>query len=415
MIIVMISIHVRRKDGINRYGAYWNSRRFHITELKLIGESRTKCMQVRLIECDLKNALGNSGISELKTLVRFSRWSGQRMNIAYLLFTAGYIFLFAITMQTYALDEIRSDIYNLSQNKVVLDGTNFPGFYYDIDDNTFNERLILRLSDVDRNCTDAVLRGQPDAYGNRGAVYITEAQPYEFDFELWGYYEEIIFLGESYFAAYDRNVTRSMEQNNLDPLFYDMSVDKNMLAGEQISKILWDDDDEIIISSSEPLQLEEGYMLRVKAIDSDGTKMHLELLKDGEIIDSGVVRHSDNSNAVDETYYYKKDVGNCRGLVIIGVHFKDIFGGSDQNPAVIDGIWQISENLAQLDANAKYGKMSIDEVNPNLLSIKMDNENENITLVADDEIQLTDNIWIRTADQDGISASNPLRYYIYKK
>lgn len=337
------------------------------------------------------------------------------MKVAYFLVAAGFIFLFMITMQACALDEIRGDIYNLSQREVTVDGITFPGFYYDIDDNAFSEKLILRLSDIDPKCAKAILSSRPDAYGNRGAVYITEARPSEFDFEQWGHYKVIRFLGESYFAAYDSNVTEDMVENNqLDPFFYEMSLDRDMMVNEQISKILWDDDDEVTISPSEPLELEEGYMLTVKAIDSDGKMIHLELLKDKKIIDSKIVKHSSNSNIADETYYYKKDVGDSEDIVIIGVHFKDIFCSSDRNLTIIDGIWQLSENPTSLDVNAKYGKMSINELNLTSLSIKLDNKDENITLAADDEIQLMNNIYIYTADQDHISTSNPLRYYICK-
>jgi hypothetical protein len=39
----------------------------------------------------------------------------------------------------------------------------------------------------------------------------------------------------------------------------------------------------------------------------------------------------------DKTYYYKKTVGDQKDLVIIGVHFKNAFRGSDQNWATVDG------------------------------------------------------------------------------
>ena len=330
-------------------------------------------------------------------------------------FAMEFIFLFSLMMPVHALDEVRSSIYNLSQREVTLDGINFPGFYYDIDDNTYTEKLILRLSNTNLNYTSSIISDQPDAYGDRGAIYITHAQPTEFDFEPWGQYEEIRFLGESYFAAYNSSITRIMTYyDQLVPFFCDMSGENNLMANWQISEILYDDDDELTISSSGPLELYEGYKLTIKGIDPDGKVVNLELFKEDEIVDSKVVTLSKNPDIGDETYYYRKNVGDSNDLVIIGVHFKDVFASPDENLTTIDGIWQISETPIVLDSNIKYAKMSINEINSTSLAIKMDNKDENITLSADEDIELMDNIHIWTADQDDISPSNPLRYCIYK-
>ena len=45
----------------------------------------------------------------------------------------------------------------------------------------------------------------------------------------------------------------------------------------------------------------------------------------------------------DKTYFYKKDVGGSKDLVIIAVHFKNAFRGVDSNLITIDGVWQISD------------------------------------------------------------------------
>ncbi len=38
-----------------------------------------------------------------------------------------------------------------------------------------------------------------------------------------------------------------------------------------------------------PLELEEGYELAIRSIDIDGNKVYLELIKDGEVVDSEVI------------------------------------------------------------------------------------------------------------------------------
>lgn len=339
------------------------------------------------------------------------------MKTAILVGAIGFIFLL-IVMPVCALDEVRSSIYNLSQKEVTLDGFTFSGLSYDIDDNTATEKLTLRLSNIDPNGASATLSDQPDADGNRGVVYATQAQPSDFDFKPWGQYEEIKFLGESYFAAYDHNVTRVMvATGQLFPCLYDMSENCNLLADEQISKILTDTHDEQTISSSEPLKLEEDYKLAIKTIDADGNKVHVELSKNDQVVDSKVIQLSEeDDNIGDGTYYYKKALGGTKDIIIIAVHFQSIFIGSGRDGARVDGIFQISDKPVSLKKNQHYDKMSISEVNPATLTIKMDNKDNKITLGKDKDILLMDNIYIYTADQDDedISAANPLRYCIYK-
>jgi S-layer protein (TIGR01567 family) len=332
---------------------------------------------------------------------------------AILIGVAGF-FLIAIMLQVCALNEVRSNIYNISQKKVSLDGASFSGFYYDIDDNTGTEVLTLRLVDIASNGTSAILSDQHDSDGNRGIVYTTKAQPTDFDYSQWGQYEMIKFLGESYFAAYG-NTPMGSETYQLIPFLYDISKDRNLMADELISKILIDTNDDQIISLKEPLKLEEGYELSVKAINVKGKKIHVVLSKDGEVIDTKIIQQSmDESNIGDETYYYKKDIMDTKDIVILAVHFEDIFSGSGIESARVDGIFQISDTPISIKEGTEYGKMSISEINLTSMAIKIDNKDQKIRLSNDMEIELMPDIYIYTADQDDISSTNPLRYYVYK-
>jgi hypothetical protein len=67
------------------------------------------------------------------------------MNTVILVIASGLILLITIINSVCAFDEMRSDVYNLSQKEVILDGATFSGFYYDIDDNTGTEKLALSL------------------------------------------------------------------------------------------------------------------------------------------------------------------------------------------------------------------------------------------------------------------------------
>jgi S-layer protein (TIGR01567 family) len=337
-----------------------------------------------------------------------------------LISVTGAIFLLAMMMPVYASDkvvEVRGQVYDLGQNNASFDNATFPGFYYDIDDNVGAEKLTLRLSNVDQNRSSATLSDQPDANGNKGVVYTTQAQPLGFSFAPWGQYEVIGFLGDEYFAAYDSDVTEDVSNANESVAFlFDQSKNRNLMTNEQISKVLVDDDTEQTITSANPLKLEEGYQLAIKSIDIDGNKAYLDLSKDGQEVDSKVIQPSiSNAKMGDKTYYYKADLGETNEIIQIAVHFKNAFRGSDTNIATIDGIFQISDKPISLKSEQKYDKMSIRNVNPTSMAITMDNKDNQITLGKNKDVILMQNVSIKTSDQDDVSSADPLRYYVYKK
>jgi len=275
---------------------------------------------------------------------------------------------------------------------------NFAGFYYDIDDDLGTETLTTTITEGNK-------LQEPN-----GVTYTTTAQKNDFDFEDWGYYNVIGFQASKYFAGYlnDENVPDENE------ILFRESDDENSLSDEQLEAILMDDDTEMTVTSGTPLKLEEGYELSIKSIDIDGNKVYLELTKDGSVVDSKVISPSkDNPTMGDKTYYYKKDVGDSKDLVIIAAHFKNAFRGADQNLATIDGIWQISEVPTEVKADTEYDKMRIATVTSD--TITMDNKDNTVTLSKNKDISLMGDVKIKTSDQDVVDDANPLRYYLYKE
>ena len=275
---------------------------------------------------------------------------------------------------------------------------NFAGFYYDIDDNLGTEKFITTITEGNK-------LQEPN-----GIAYTTTVQKNDFDFADWGFYNVIGFQANRYFAGYvnDENVDDANE------LLFKESTDENSLSDEQLEAILKDDDTEMTVTSGTPLKFEEGYELAIKSIDIDGNKVYLELSKDGAVVDSKVISPSkDNPTMADKTYYYKKDVGDSKDLVIIGAHFKNAFRGSDQNLATVDGIWQISEVATEVKVDTEYDKMRIASVSAD--TITMDNKDNTVTLSKNKDITLMGDVKIKTADQDVVDDANPLRYYIYKE
>ncbi len=279
---------------------------------------------------------------------------------------------------------------NVATDTFTWTADNFAGFYYDIDDDIKTEELTATISEGDKLL-------EPD-----GVTYTSTAQANEFEFEEWGTYNVIGFFADKYFAGYidDPNV----EENVL----FDESEDENVLADEQLLKILMDNDDERTVTSGTPLAMEEGYELSIQSIDIDGNKVYLELSKDGAVVDSKVISPSkDGATMKDKTYYYKKDIGDSKDVVIVAAHFKNAFRGADQNLATVDGLWQLSDAPKDVSENTEYDKMTIQTVTAN--TITMNNEDNDITLSKNKDISLMPGVSIKTADAD------ELRYYIYKE
>jgi len=162
------------------------------------------------------------------------------------------------------------------------------------------------------------------------------------------------------------------------------------------------------------LELEEGYTLLVKGVSEEG-RCYLQLLKDGDLVQSKIIAPSaEYATLADKTFFYKKDVGSQKGLVIIAVHFKNAYRDGASSAVTVDGIWQISEEPVSIAPDEKFGKMRVASINSNDMTLTMDNNDNQIALERDTDIRLMGNIRLRAADQSTIDESSPLRYYICK-
>jgi len=310
------------------------------------------------------------------------------------------VLLLASAMAVSAVDmvEIRGPVATVEDGRNYTWGPQeFAGFYYDIDDNLGTEKITMTITNGD-------VLDEPD-----GVKYETTAQKDTFDFDEWGEFWTIGFLAEEYFAAY-------VEGGKEDAYLYYDSTDRNLMVDEQLSKVLIDDDEERTFTTGTPLKLMEDYELAIQAIDLDGNKVYVQLMKNGEVVDSAVVEPSkDGATIKDKTYTYKKWLGDTEKIVVIAVHFKNAFRGADTDLATVDGIWQISDTITDVEEDTEYDKMTIQTVNADTMTIMMDNEDNKITLNSNKDQLLMENIRIKTADQDVISAEEPLRFYIYEE
>lgn len=297
--------------------------------------------------------------------------------------------------------------------------SNFAGFYYDADHHICTESLFLRFSNIAPDKSKATLSGQPDQIGMRGITYTTKAHPKNFGFRPWGQYEVIEFLGMPYIAAYDNVQTPAMAAaGETVPFIAGQSNNANLIASGQICRVLMDNGTAIGITSNSPLNLMEGYQLAVKSIDVKGGKLYLELSKNGQVVDSKVIRPSiTDAKMADRTYYYKKSIGGSQGIVTIAVHFRpNIIQISGIGKIVyIDGVYQISDTPISIDIGQQYDKLTIESIHAASMEITMDNKDNPVTLSSNKYIPLIGKLYIRTANQNIIGAQHPLKYCLCKK
>ena len=267
-----------------------------------------------------------------------------------------------------------------SWDEYVWDAKSFSGFFYDLESGLSSENLTIR--NIDRSIDDEDI--------------IYQTRPVETDFERsdWGSYEVIGFMAQKYFAGY----TDDTDINDVEEV--------SMMSAGQLSKILIDDDEEESVYAGSSLELKEGYSLNVVEVDVNGESVFVTLTKDGDELDSSVIASGDD-------YVYKEDLGDADDVVIVAVHFDDVFSGTETNAVFVQGIFQISDDYLELDGGESFGEMEITSISEDL--IEMENE-DTVSLSKGDEINLMGGINLIVADNDDlrfapfVDMSNPGTY-----
>ncbi|MHC1594108.1 MAG: S-layer protein domain-containing protein [Methanotrichaceae archaeon] len=242
---------------------------------------------------------------------------------------------------------------------------NFEGFYYDIDDDVGTERLTARFSGTKIDDGDLEYETVPDSV--------------EFEYSRWGDYDVIGFLAEKYFAGY-----------NDDTEFTD---DFSVISEEELRKVLIDDDESYTVRSGAMFPLEEGYELRIKEVDLDGNKVFLAITKDGDEVGNKVVEPG--RSVKDSTFVYEEEIGG-EDVPIIAAHIQSVFRGREEDLATVEGIFQISDDPAGVKEGESYGKMEIESVSDD--GITMENDGS-FSLGRGKTISIMENLKFKVGDE----------------
>ncbi len=261
---------------------------------------------------------------------------------------------------------------------------NYSGFYFDPEKGLGDETLVLY--NVHGRTVLPPSRPKVDEANKTafqdGFQYTSFLQPKEFDYKPWGSYFVMSFMGMQWFAGYDSSLMGK-------------KATKSLLEHEYLGRVLMDSEMRGIVVAGN-YSLAEGYVMHIRDVGDDS--IFIQLLKDGEQVDSSVVK----SNS---TYIYKKDLGDVDDLPIILVHVDNVFDNGGLRFATVDGIFQISdEYILPVEPGLGMGDMEIVSTQPGVIVMV---NNDQINLNRDSSVVIGPGLNIKVADND------TLRYYLY--
>jgi len=270
------------------------------------------------------------------------------------------------------------------------DTSNYSGFFFDPENLIGSEHLIIHRF----KGRSVMPTSQPRVYEANNTVvqdglqYTALVQAKDFEYKPWGHYFIVNFPGVStpWFAGYDS----SMEVEK---------PSKSLLEREYLGMVLMDmemkttPENQILAGN---YSLNEGYEMRIRDVDNDS--IFIQLLKDGITVDSSVVK----SNS---TYVYEKDLEEVNDVPIIMIHFSGVFDDGKDRFAIIDGIFQISDQyILPIEPGRGMGELEVVAVLPDqIIMVNSDRINFN----RDSNVNIGPGIDVRVADND------TFRYYLY--
>ena len=260
---------------------------------------------------------------------------------------------------------------------------NFAGFYFDDEEDLGTESLILYMSEdgIISPGREFIMNDNRLGYGFK---YTSFVEARGFQFKDWGEYYVVGLFGQPWFAGYG-------------PLTSPEVGKESMIGENQVGQVLLDTDESLKVVGGVALTLKDGY--EVHTVDVSNDSIYMMLVRGGEVLDRAIVR----SNS---TYVYKKDVGDARDLPLIALHVGSVFLSDEENLAIVDGIFQVSDRLIlTIDPGNDFGELKVMVINPSYIIMA---NPDWIHLKRDSRASILPGINIAVAKND------TFRYYLYK-
>ncbi|TQD28202.1 S-layer protein domain-containing protein [Methanolobus vulcani] len=287
--------------------------------------------------------------------------------------------------------EVRSEVFNganfteifaAESGDIIINATNFAGFWYDLDEGLSSEELRIVNGSTDG---DNVIYKEGGLYYN-ATIKQTSYECADFSVEP---------------------ADTHPDDNDTFPIIGVFAEEYVPTADDdagQLVKLLLDNDDKYTLTTGSALELAGGYELTAKQIDVDGEQVWMELSKDGEFVEDEVMDIDGNEN----TWDYEVDIGDEDDVIVFRVYVSDVFQGQVDSLAVVEGLWLVDyEDVLEIEEDDEFGELEVVTIDD---TITMYNSNA-ITLSNDDTIDIAEGMTIETADSD----AGDLRFYLIKE
>ncbi len=238
--------------------------------------------------------------------------------------------------------------------------SDFGWFYYDVDEDQGGEELTVHLT------------GRTAEEGD--IIYSSKTWTSPFEYEPWGTFQEVAFLGSPYLAGYpESNLTEEISSLGKGEL-------RRVLRNEEITYTL---------GGNKTLSLQQGYSLAAVDVSEKKGTVKFALLKNRDIIYASLV-------SIGDTFVYKID-----DVPVILVHLSDAMKSSKEGFAEVDGIFQVSDAPdIKLFDGALIGNMKLNSYSEDGLVFQ---NNISLSLIRDSEVPLTGNLRLVVLDMPDLT------------
>ncbi|MDV0444751.1 hypothetical protein MmiAt1_02880 [Methanimicrococcus sp. At1] len=299
---------------------------------------------------------------------------------------------------------------------------NFPGFFYDLDKHLFTE-FLLAIPDGTKFTDDLSSFAYVTTYVHTDYEYLpndglgedqTLLNSWDSGYDVMGYFGEL-------YVPFNIVDISGFHEHDATKL-------------EKFAPLVIDSDDKHTLNKGGFIELGKGYTLHILDIDVEGNQAHLELQKDGTILNSSIVTTSSEPGG--SNWIFKDKVLGTSDVQILRVHVENVFRGEKDDLVSIDGLWLTDyQNAVSIDQGDEVGLLEYHGVyGPDEIYIGPSSEQwlvfglkNNLSLSDGMDLQIAENLNIRAeSGTNGIPPSGPvskmslpsyyisdLRYYFY--
>jgi S-layer protein (TIGR01567 family) len=129
----------------------------------------------------------------------------------------------------------------------------------------------------------------------------------------------------------------------------------------KLAKLILDDNETYTLQDGEKLDLGNGYALEAKQINTENEEIWFEFSKDGKYIADQIVSASNEGNRT-----WTVTLDNVQGennIIVMKVHIKNLFVGTETRVVWIDGIWLTDyTNTTTLKVGDKIGEFTLEKI-----------------------------------------------------